>query len=231
MSIKAAICGPMCSNKSGNLISRCILHNGKKMMVGKNGVIHSRNGSTIIQDCMTHNEFIDLYKEGNLCPDTTYFIDEAQFIDGLSKIISSSSSTFVVSMLDMNFEGKPYREYIALVSMSKEVTHLRAICDKCGRNATHSFKDPEREETLDKSAYSPRCLSCFKKGMSDYVEFEEFVQVDPIIPAIHVIDASYIQSKDNSHFARFNCMLICLVLILSWAMFYNTYFRCPKVCT
>ncbi len=161
MNIEEIITGPMSSGKTGTIICRYLNYVGDKVMVSKSGVVESRNGDTVLRDCISHEKFRHLARNNLLFPNVMYFIDEAQFMKGLTDIVFSSTSSFILAMLDMNYMGEYFDEYARLRHMASKITILRADCDHCDNKAMFSALDSSKEETLDKDAYSACCPVCF----------------------------------------------------------------------
>jgi thymidine kinase len=52
--------------------------------------------------------------------------------------LADSGHEVIVSGLDMDFRGHPFGPMPILLAEADEVVKLRAICARCGRDASHS---------------------------------------------------------------------------------------------
>ena len=166
------ICGPMFSGKSEELMRRLnraliakrkfqlykpatdnryskdevVSHAGKKMKC------------TPIQDARIMIELVK--KETKIVA-----IDEAQFFGPtlLPTILSlvSAGKRVVVAGLDMDSDGVPFGPMGSVMAMAESVTKLRAVCEVCGDDATHTYrrKDCDAAQVLvgEKEFYEARC--------------------------------------------------------------------------
>jgi thymidine kinase len=166
MSVAEIITGPMSSNKTGTIICRYLNSEGNKTMVSNTGYVESRNGDTVLRNCMTHDTFSSLANDGSLSNTMTYFIDEAQFINNLVDMIEGSNATFVLSMLDMNYKGEYFPNYVAMSGIARKITTLRANCTQCDKQAMYSMLIGS-SETLNKNMYAAVCGDCFDHVFPD----------------------------------------------------------------
>ncbi len=69
-------------------------------------------------------------------------VEEAQFFDeGIVEVcrrLADGRRDVIVAGLDMNFRGQPFGPMPALLAEADEVVKLRAICARCGRDASRS---------------------------------------------------------------------------------------------
>ncbi len=69
-------------------------------------------------------------------------IEEAQFFDdGIVEVCESLADwgyEIMITGLDMDFRGQPFGPMPALLAVADEVVKLRAICARCGRDASRS---------------------------------------------------------------------------------------------
>lgn len=100
-------------------------------------------------------------------------IDEAQFFDEslpeVCDILASKGTRVIVAGLDMDYQGKPFGQMPALLSMAEYITKLHAICMQCGNIANYSYRKSGIAEQLligNKDLYEPRCRICYAKGAS-----------------------------------------------------------------
>jgi thymidine kinase len=100
-------------------------------------------------------------------------IDEAQFFDEtlpeVCDILASKGTRVIVAGLDMDYQGNPFGQMPALLSMAEYITKLHAICMQCGNIANYSYRKSGIAEQLligNKDLYEPRCRICYAKGAS-----------------------------------------------------------------
>jgi len=100
-------------------------------------------------------------------------VDEVQFfpeqmIDVIERLIDNGKRV-IVAGLDMDFRGEPFSIVPTLMAMADEVTKLRAICMKCGRDANFTqrlingqpanYEDPTILVGA-RECYECRCRDC-----------------------------------------------------------------------
>jgi thymidine kinase len=84
-------------------------------------------------------------------------------------ILASKGTRVIVAGLDMDYQGKPFGQMPALLSMAEYITKLHAICMQCGNIANYSYRKSGVAEQLligNKDLYEPRCRICYAKGAS-----------------------------------------------------------------
>ena len=69
-------------------------------------------------------------------------VEEAQFFDegivDACRSLADSGYQVIVAGLDMDFRGRPFGPMPSLLAEADEVVKLRAICARCGRDASRS---------------------------------------------------------------------------------------------
>src|SRR3989337_882730 len=69
-------------------------------------------------------------------------VEEAQFFDGgivdACRRLADSGYEVIVAGLDMDFRGEPFGPMPILLAEADEIVKLRAICARCGRDASRS---------------------------------------------------------------------------------------------
>jgi len=99
----------------------------------------------------------------------TIFVDEAQLIKGDVNILSFLSIGYdmdiYVSGLNMTSEQEPFLTMPQILAISDEVEVIKASCYDCGREASYSYYDGEKTETIKvgDSGYFPLCRKCLLK--------------------------------------------------------------------
>jgi thymidine kinase len=110
-------------------------------------------------------------------------VEEAQFFDeGIVEVCRRLADTgyeVIASGLDMDFKGEPFGPMPGLLAEADEVTKLRAICARCGREASRSQRlidgrpAPVSAPTIligAEESYEARCRHCHEvpEGVFQY---------------------------------------------------------------
>src|SRR3712207_318330 len=143
------ITGSMFSGKTEELIRRLrrALYARRRVQVFK----HALDTRSELTEIRTHNgalhEAVAASTSDELLervePSTDVVaIEEAQFFDrGIvtaCRHLADSGHEVIVAGLDMDFRGRPFGPMPALLAEADEVVKLRAICARCGRDASRS---------------------------------------------------------------------------------------------
>ncbi|CAC13318.1 THYMIDINE KINASE [Mycoplasmopsis pulmonis] len=176
------ITGPMFSGKTEELLRRFRLLNyakaktllikpafdtrfSKEEIISRAGVktkTHSVKNTEQIRKILEKEKFDALV------------IDEIHFFDFdivyLIEELANSGYHIIVSGLDQNFKREPFEVVSYLLSIAEKVTKLQAICVKCQRAATTTFRKVESKEIKllgDVDEYEARCRKCHIQGSKD----------------------------------------------------------------
>lgn len=100
-------------------------------------------------------------------------VEEAQFFDegivGVCRKLADGGIEVIATGLDMDFRGLPFGPMPALMAEADEVVKLRAICVRCGREASRSQRlingrpAPATAPTIlvgARESYEARCRHC-----------------------------------------------------------------------
>ena len=100
-------------------------------------------------------------------------VEEAQFFDAgivaVCRHLADSGHEVIVAGLDMDFRGRPFGPMPILLAEADEVVKLRAICARCGRDASRSQRlidghpAPATAPTIligAQESYEARCRHC-----------------------------------------------------------------------
>ncbi len=100
-------------------------------------------------------------------------VEEAQFFDegivDVCRRLADSGYELIVAGLDMDFRGLPFGPMPVLLAEADEVVKLRAICARCGRDASRSQRlidgrpAPASAPTIlvgAQESYEARCRHC-----------------------------------------------------------------------
>ena len=97
-------------------------------------------------------------------------IDEAQFFDdGIVSVCSqlaAQGTRVIVAGLDMDYQGQPFGPMPQLMAIADDVTKVHAICVKCGRLASHSFRIVDNDKKVllgERNEYEPLCRYCYNQ--------------------------------------------------------------------
>jgi thymidine kinase len=182
-----AICGPMFSGKSEELIRRLrrSMIARKRVQVFKPAlddrysadeiVSHGdiRMKSEVVQAAADILEKLDWRTE-------VIGIDEANFLgSGLIEVVTrlaDSGKQVIVSGLDTDYMGRPFAPIPEILCLAESITKTLAICMRCGNPAKHTQRLVASDELIVVGAagvYEARCRRCFEPGVSkqEYLEF------------------------------------------------------------
>jgi thymidine kinase len=187
-----SIIGPMFSEKSGELIKRCLLaqnYQGKKVVVYKPMLDNRYSKDEVVSRIglriMAHRLEQDLGKADlqavyAFCADADIVaFDEAQFFShelvGLVEHFLSEGKHVIVAGLNLDFLGKPFGHLDEILLFSDEIEMKSAFCACCGRPAMYTQRlvdgQPVTEGDLvligDTESYEPRCRLCYVKKQND----------------------------------------------------------------
>ena len=174
-----AICGPMFSGKSEELIRRLrrAVIARKRVQVFKpvlddrysaNEIVSHADSRMPSQAVNNAGEIMD-----HLDPRTQVVgIDEANFFGAdLVKItgqLADSGKQIIIAGLDTDYMGRPFPPMPDLLALAESITKTLAICMRCGNPAKHTQRLVESDELIVVCAtgmYEARCRRCFEPGV------------------------------------------------------------------
>ena len=174
------ITGSMFSGKSEELIRRIrrTLYAHRSVQVFK----HALETRSDLTEIRTHNgvlhEAVAVFTSEDLLERTeettdVVAVEEAQFFDegivDACRRLADEGHDVIVAGLDMDFRGQPFGPMPALLAGADEVVKLRAICARCGRDASRSQRlidgepAPASAPTIlvgAQESYEARCRHC-----------------------------------------------------------------------
>jgi thymidine kinase len=176
------VCGSMFAGKTEELIrqARRALYGRKKVQVFKPAI-----DTRFAENMLVTHEGVRLdaipilnvaeMKE-KLDPDTDVIcIEEAQFFDdslvSWAVHLADNGKQVICAGLDQDFRRAPFGPMPLLLSAADEVVKLRAICVKCGRPASHTYrmidgKPAKRSDPViligATETYEARCRACYR---------------------------------------------------------------------
>ena len=174
-----AICGPMFSGKSEELIRRLrrAIIARKRVQVFK-PEIDARysvdeivsHGDTRMKSEAVHDAAEILKK---IDPRTQVVgVDESNFfgpnlVDVASQLADTGKQV-IIAGLDTDFMGRPFIPMPDLLAIAESITKTLAICVRCGNPAKHTQRLVESEDLIVVGAagmYEARCRRCFEPGL------------------------------------------------------------------
>lgn len=174
------ITGSMFSGKTEELIRRLrrALYARRRVQVFKQA-LETRSGITEIRShngvpheavaVSTSEELLEKIEEAT----DVVAIEEAQFFDegivNVCRRLAAAGYEVIVAGLDMDFRGEPFGPMPRFLAEADEVVKLRAICARCGRDASRSQRlidgkpAPATAPTIlvgAQESYEARCRHC-----------------------------------------------------------------------
>jgi thymidine kinase len=174
-----AICGPMFSGKSEELIRR--LRRGiiarKRVQVFKPALDDRYAKDEIVShgDIRMKSEVVTSAEEisAKVDPRTQVVgVDESNFFGpGLADVathLADIGKQVIIAGLDTDYLGRPFSPMPELLCLAESITKTLAICMRCGNPAKHTQRLVESHDLIVVGAagmYEARCRRCFEPGM------------------------------------------------------------------
>jgi thymidine kinase len=174
-----AICGPMFSGKSEELMRRLrrAMIARKRVQVFK-PVIDTRYSE---DEIVSHTEMrmksepigkvSDILKQLDWRTQVVG-IDEANFLGQelveVATQLADSGKQVIVAGLDTDYMGRPFPPMPDLLTLAESITKTLAICVRCGNPAKHTQRLVESSDLIVVGAaglYEARCRRCFEPGI------------------------------------------------------------------
>lgn len=174
------IAGSMFSGKTEELIRRSrraiYARRGvqvfKHVLENRSNVTEIRSHNGVLHEAIAVSTSEELLEQADETTDVVA-IEEAQFFDaGIVEVcreFADSGYEVIVTGLDMDFRGEPFGPMPDLMAVADEVVKLRAICARCGRDASRSQRlingrpAPASAPTIlvgAEESYEARCRHC-----------------------------------------------------------------------
>jgi thymidine kinase len=184
-----AICGPMFSGKSEELMRRLrrAMIARKRVQVFKPQIDDRYSNDEIV----SHTEMrmkSELVKNAsdilNQLDSRTQVvgIDEANFLGQelveTATQLADSGKQVIVAGLDTDYMGRPFPPMPDLLALAESITKTLAICMRCGNPAKHTQRLVESNDLIVVGAaemYEARCRRCFEPGIPK----QEFLDFGP----------------------------------------------------
>jgi thymidine kinase len=174
-----AICGPMFSGKSEELMRRLrrAIIARKRVQVFKPAIDERYSSDEIVShnDLRMKSQVIQRASEilPHLDPRTEVVgIDEANFFGPdlvvIATQLADSGKQVMIAGLDTDYMGRPFPPMPELLSLAESITKTLAICMRCGNPAKHTQRLVESNDLIVVGAggmYEARCRRCFEPGV------------------------------------------------------------------
>ena len=174
-----AICGPMFSGKSEELMRRLrrAMIARKRVQVFKPAIDQRYSSAEIVShsDLRMKSQVIQQASEilPQLDPRTEVVgIDESNFFGPdlveVATQLADSGKQVMIAGLDTDYMGRPFPPMPDLLSLAESITKTLAICMRCGNPAKHTQRLVESSDLIVVGAggmYEARCRRCFEPGV------------------------------------------------------------------
>lgn len=173
-----AICGPMFSGKSEELIRRLrrAMIARKRVQVFKPAIDDRYAVDEIVShgDCRMKSEVIrdasDILQKLDWRTQVIG-IDEANFVGpalvDIAGQLADTGKQVIIAGLDTDYMGRPFPPMPELLALAESITKTLAICVRCGNPAKHTQRLVESDDLIVVGAagmYEARCRRCFEPG-------------------------------------------------------------------
>jgi thymidine kinase len=174
-----AICGPMFSGKSEELIRRLrrAVIARKRVQVFKPAMDDRYSVSEIV----THADVRMRSEPVNAASDIlakldwrtqVVGVDESNFFGpelvAVANQLADGGKQVIIAGLDTDFMGRPFTPMPDLLAVAESITKTLAICMRCGAPAKHTQRLMGSDELIMVGAdgsYEARCRRCFEPGV------------------------------------------------------------------
>lgn len=174
-----AICGPMFSGKSEELMRRLrrAMIARKRVQVFKPIIDERYSIDEIVShtDIRMKSEAIQRVSDILARLDwrtEVVGIDEANFFGpelvGIASQLADSGKQVMVAGLDTDYMGRPFPPMPDLLTLAESITKTLAICVRCGNPAKHTQRLVDSNDLIVVGAagmYEARCRRCFEPGV------------------------------------------------------------------
>jgi thymidine kinase len=174
-----AVCGPMFSGKSEELMRRLRRATiaRKRVQVLKPEIDIRYSPNEIVSHNATRMPCQPVSTPAQILAATDWRaqvigIDEANFFGpGLVPVVSQladAGKQVIVAGLDTDYLGRPFPPLPDLLAISESITKILAICMRCGNPAKHTQRLIESDDLIvvgAAGAYEARCRRCFEPGV------------------------------------------------------------------
>jgi thymidine kinase len=174
-----AICGPMFSGKTEELIRRLKQSRiaGKQVQVFHPSIDNRFSVSEIVTHANLRMESEPVDSAEDLLHRVVWRtqvigVDEANFfgqalVPAASRLAEAGKQVMIAG-LDLDYLGRPFPPMPDLLALADSISKMTAICTRCGAPAQHTQRLVESEELIFVGAvdsYEARCRRCFEPGI------------------------------------------------------------------
>jgi thymidine kinase len=174
-----AICGPMFSGKSEELMRRLrrAMIARKRVQVFKPVIDNRYSGDEIVSHTEMRMKSETVGKASDIVNQLDWRtqvvgIDEANFLGQelveVATQLADSGKQVIVAGLDTDYMGRPFPPMPDLLTLAESITKTLAICMRCGNPAKHTQRLVESSDLIVIGAagmYEARCRRCFEPGI------------------------------------------------------------------
>src|ERR1700683_1411784 len=187
-----AICGPMFSGKSEELMRRLrrAMIARKRVQVFKPAIDQRYSSDEIV----SHNDLRMKSQVIHEASDILPLLDPRTEVVGIAEAnfcgpdlapvateLADGGKQVMIAGLDTDYMGRPFPPMPELLSLAESITKTLAICMRCGNPAKHTQRLGEASDLSVVGArgmYEARCRRCFEPGMPKQT-FLEFAKPKP----------------------------------------------------
>ena len=167
------IAGGMYSGKTEELIRRLTRAKIAKQRCGVFKPLRDTRQAGVASRCGTSLEAVTLVRATDLLEHAKDLdvvgIDEGQFFDeGLRDVafeLARRGKRVMIAFLNADYAARPFPSVSPLYAVAADITLLRAICVRCGAEASCSQRLTAAREQVavgDTETYEARCIRCFE---------------------------------------------------------------------
>lgn len=181
-----AICGPMFSGKSEELIRRLRRASiaRKRVQVFKPAIDNRYSDDEIVSHNHTRMRSEPVSAAADILRKLDWQtqvvgVDESNFFTselvGVASQLADSGKRVVIAGLDTDFLGRPFTPMPELLCIAESITKTLAICMRCGAPAKHTQRLTGSEDLImvgTGNAYEARCRNCFEPGVPRQEPFD-----------------------------------------------------------
>src|SRR5579864_628205 len=174
-----AICGPMFSGKSEELMRRLrrAMIARKRVQVFKPLIDTRYSNDEIVSHTEMRMKSETVSKVSDILNQLDWRtqvvgVDEANFLGqelvGIATQLADSGKQVIVAGLDTDYMGRPFPPMADLLTLAESITKTLAICMRCGSPAKHTQRLVDSSDLIvvgAAGAYEARCRRCFEPGV------------------------------------------------------------------
>jgi thymidine kinase len=174
-----AICGPMFSGKSEELMRRLrrSIIARKRVQVFKPLIDNRYSADEIVSHNDLRMKSQAVANAADILPKMdsrteVVGIDESNFFGpalvDVATYLADSGKQVLIAGLDTDYLGRPFSPMPELLCLAESITKTLAICVRCGNPAKHTQRLVESDDLIVVGAsgmYEARCRRCFEPGV------------------------------------------------------------------